>query len=377
VPPRILISGYYGFDNLGDEALLQVIVSQVRARHPYAEIDVLSAKPEMTSHALGVTATPRADFRAVLQAIDRADVVLSGGGGLLQNATSLRSLLYYTGIIRSAVRAHKRTMIFAQSIGPLDFLGRRVVRQSCRGLAAATVRDERSRVLLASLLRGLPVRRTADPVFLIDAEPGDADLARQGLGAGSDPLVLVSVRPFGNFGEGSARIAEAVDRLASAHGARVGFVPFAGPADAEACTVVMRKCRSNPTLLPVDDIASAVRIFARARLVIGMRLHALILSVRLGVPFMAVAYDPKVSALSEDIAYPLDPLWTAGEKRRGPPAAELADEAWRRRDELAALVREAAERLRVLALENFAVLDHVLAEAGRPHAGGNEGLAFT
>lgn len=375
--PRILLSGYYGFDNLGDEALLQIIVSHVRERHPYAEIDVLSAQPEVTSHALGVESTPRGDFRAVLRAIDRSDVVLSGGGGLLQNATSLKSLLYYTGIIRSAVRARKRTMIFAQSIGPLDFVGRRVVGQSVRGLAAITVRDERSRALLASLVSAPPVQRTADPVFLIDAPEEDQDLSAYGLGAGSDPLVLVSVRPLGNFGDGAARIAEAVDRLATAHGARVGFVPFGGPPDAEACAVVMRKCRSNPTLLPVSDIATAASIFARARLVIGMRLHALILAVRFGVPFLAVAYDPKVTALSDDVAYPLEPLWAAGEKRRKSSAADLADEAWRRRDELATIVRTAAQRMRGLALDNFLVLDRVLAEAGRPPGGGNEGLAFT
>jgi polysaccharide pyruvyl transferase CsaB len=375
---RFLLSGYYGFDNLGDEALLQIIVAQLRDRYPYAAIEVLSAKPEMTRHALGVDATPRADFRAVLGAIERADVVLSGGGGLLQNATSLKSLLYYAGIIRSAVRAGKPTIVFAQSIGPLDFVGRQIVRESCRGIAAATVRDARSQALLAPLLPGVRVERTADPVFLIDLPAERDDLANHGLGAGSDPLVLVSVRPWRNFGDGAGRVAEAVDRLASAHGARIGFVAFGGPADAEACTVVMRKCRTNPTLLPVDGVAELLHMFARARLVIGMRLHSLILAIRLGVPFIAVSYDPKISAMCEDIGYPLAPLWTAGERRLKTAApTELADEAWSRRDELAGLTRSAAERMRSLALENFTVLERTLSQVGGPRDGRAEGKAFT
>ena len=373
---RFLLSGYYGFGNLGDEALLQVIVAQLRERYPYAEIEVLSATPEQTRHELRVDATPRADPRAVLGAINRSDIVLSGGGGLLQNATSLRSLLYYAGIIRSAIRAAKPTMIFAQSIGPLDFVGRQVVKNTCRGLRAATVRDERSRALLAPLLSDVEVQMTADPVFLIDAQDDGEALELQGLGAQSDPLVLVSVRPWKTFETCATRIAAAVDRLANAYGARVGFVPFAGPPDAEACTIVMRKCRSNPTLLPVSDVGSVVRMFARARLVIGMRLHALIIAIRLGIPFLAVAYDPKVDGLCEDIGYPLPPLWSAT-RTSGKPAPALADAAWERRDELAGLVRGAAETMRRRALDGFTVLDRVVAEGGRRRGGRNEGMAST
>ncbi len=148
----MLVSGYYGFGNLGDEALLEVIVQRLRATFAPARIEVLSATPQRTAAAYGVEATSRWDWRAVRAAIARADVVLSGGGGLLQNATSFRSLLYYAAILREAARAGRKTMIFAQSIGPLDRLGRLTVRRFCRGVQRATVRDERSRTLLSDLL---------------------------------------------------------------------------------------------------------------------------------------------------------------------------------------------------------------------------------
>ena len=72
---RVLLSGYYGFDNLGDDALLQIIVSQLKTRYPHATIDALSAKPENTAHELGIEATPRWDQGAIRDAIGRADVV--------------------------------------------------------------------------------------------------------------------------------------------------------------------------------------------------------------------------------------------------------------------------------------------------------------
>ena len=80
---RAVISGYYGFGNLGDEALLDIIVARLRARFPSLELDVLSATPIQTAERLGVTATPRWDSGAVRAAIDRSDVVISGGGGML------------------------------------------------------------------------------------------------------------------------------------------------------------------------------------------------------------------------------------------------------------------------------------------------------
>ena len=359
--PRFLLSGYYGFGNLGDEALLQVIVERLRARWPGCGIDVLSAQPEATARTYAVDSTPRADVPRVREAIARADVVLSGGGGLLQNVTSLRSLLYYCGVIRSALRAKKPTMVFAQSIGPLDLWGRGMVRFLCGGLSAATVRDERSRALLASLIPGTPIERTADPVFLFTPGSEPLDLAAEGIVDDGTPLVVVSVRPWSGS-EGTAQaLAAAVDRLAGLHGARVAFLPLGGPPDAEASTAVIRRCASHPVLLPDYPLAQAAQVIGRASLVIGMRLHALIIAARLGVPFTALPYDPKVEALLEDLRYPIEPLFVPG--RIAPDPREVArriDEAWEKRAALARHLAAIRPEVEQLAERNFDVLDELV-----------------
>ena len=363
---RFLLSGYYGFGNLGDEALLSVIVSQLKSRYPYGEIDVLSAQPEQTAHEMRVEATPRWDAKAVRRAVERADVLLSGGGGLLQNATSLRSLVYYAGIIRAAARANRKAMIFAQSIGPLDFWGRTLVKECCKGVNAATVRDKRSVQVLAPLLApGTTLERTADPVFLYDAPEEDIDLASEGLGPQTDPLVIVSVRKAAGMKDRLDIVARAVDRLAKEHDARVAFLPIGGAPDAEVSTLVIRKCKSAPVLLPECSLERAANIIRRSRAVLGMRLHALILAARYGVPFLAMPYDPKVSALCDDLAYPMKPLFTLNPP--GPkPALEsvdtMIDDFWSRLDTLASHLHDAGERLREMASRNFEVLDELLAE---------------
>ncbi|MHB8178433.1 MAG: polysaccharide pyruvyl transferase CsaB [Vulcanimicrobiaceae bacterium] len=359
---RVVLSGYYGFGNLGDEALLDVTVAQLRTRFPYVEIDVLSAQPHETVNRLQVEATSRWDARAVRASVRRADVLLSGGGGLLQNATSLRSLLYYVGIVHQAVHLKRRAMIFAQSIGPLDPLGRVVVREGCRGVARATVRDARSAKLLQSLLPAVAVEQTADPVFLYDAPDDEFDLEREGLGARSQPFAVLSIRRIAALNDAVALLARAADRLA-AQGVAVAFLPLGGVPDAEAATSVIRKCTSAPMLLPEMSLPRAAAVLARAHVVIGMRLHALILAARYGVPFLAVPYDPKVTALCEDLAYPLPALWTAGEPI--PSAAQvdaLVDRLLEERASLQTHLLARLENVRMAAARNFDIAGELLRE---------------
>jgi|HubBroStandDraft_1064217.scaffolds.fasta_scaffold03794_9 polysaccharide pyruvyl transferase CsaB len=368
--PRFLLSGYYGFGNLGDEALLEIIVGRLRARWPACEVDVLSGDPAQTARSYGVEATPRMDRARVRGAIDRADVVLSGGGGLLQDTTSLRSLLYYSAVIRSAVRAGKPTMIFAQSVGPLDFWGRAVVRTCCKGLTAATVRDERSRTLLRELVPGVPVERTADPVFLFEPGGEPLDLAAEGLADDGTPLVIISIRKWQGAEATAQALAFVVDRLADQYGARVAFLPLGGPSDAEVSTTVIRRCASTPVLLPDYPLAQAAQVIGRASLLIGMRLHALIIAARLGVPFAALPYDPKVASLTTDLHYPLEPLFVPGTPM--PPRDELArrlDDAWARRADLSAHLRAVRSEVERLAERNFDVLDDIVTQTTRKSAG--------
>jgi polysaccharide pyruvyl transferase CsaB len=363
VSARVLVSGYYGFGNLGDEALLEVIVDRLRRTFPSAPIEVLSATPQRTAAAHRVEATPRWDWRAVRAAIRRADVVLSGGGGLLQNDTSLRSLLYYAAILREAVRTGRKAMIFAQSVGPLDLWGRLVVGRLCRGVDRATVRDERSLRLLRRLLPKTPVEQTADPVFLYDAPETGVDLSAEGLGPESGPYAVVSVRRSAGLRDGARAVAHAVDRLAERHGIRTAFLPLGGAADAAVSTDVIRACASAPMLLPECSLEKAAAILRAARVVIGMRLHALVLAARYGVPFLAIPYDPKVSALCEDLEYPLGPLWTPGAQRPSDEQIDaLVDRLVAERERLSASLSERATVVRNAAERNFEVLRELLNE---------------
>jgi polysaccharide pyruvyl transferase WcaK-like protein len=198
-------------------------------------------------------------------------------------------------------------------------------------------------------------------VFLFQPGGEPLDLAAEGLAGDDAPLVVVSVRKWQGGDATAHSLAGAVDHLAGRHGARVAFLPLGGPPDAEVSTTIIRRCASTPVLLPDYALGQAAQVIGRASLVIGMRLHALIIAARLGVPFLALPYDPKVTALLEDLRYPARPLFVPGEP--APTPSEIAariDDAWNRRDELAAHLRSVRGEIERLAARNFDVLNELV-----------------
>ncbi len=346
---RLLLSGYYGFDNFGDEAILQMFVEQWRRRRPNDVLRVLSATPAQTAATFGVEAVPRMAHAAIAQALSDTDSFVSGGGGLLQSSTSLRSLLYYTGLIHEAKRAGRAAVIFAQGIGPLGFTAKHIVRRGCAHVDLAIVRDAASATLLQALLPKVDVRVGADPVFLATDEVSDEAsraLTAEGI-TGLGQLVAVVVRPSRVLDRIGAGIARAVDLLANRYGAQVVFVPFQRPNDVEAAVSIIRRCRTSPVLLGGGyDLATMTALFARCTALIGMRLHSLILAARLGVPFLSVPYDPKITALSDSLHYPLPPLQPGN-------ADEVVDSLWSSRSSLSAKIKEGAAAQAVLASRAF------------------------
>ncbi|MBC5824274.1 MAG: polysaccharide pyruvyl transferase CsaB [Candidatus Eremiobacteraeota bacterium] len=356
-PLRLLLSGYYGFGNFGDEAILRVFIEQWRRRRPHDRLTVLSADPAQTRQRHAVEVVPRSAWGAVRRAIADADVVVSGGGGLLQDATSLRSLAYYAGILREAVRVGRVATIFAQGIGPLSFVGRAIVRRACAGVRVASVRDEESARTLHSLLPAGTVHLGADPVFLCStnqAADAPAPLDRESLNNLNGPLVAVVVRQAPVLAKLARKLAAGIDYLTREYGAQVIFVPFQRPHDVQAAIEVIRLCRSAPVLLGGDyDLPAMASLFSRCSAVVGMRLHALIVATRLAVPFLPISYDPKIEALTRRLRYPVCDL---GHESDG---VILVDGLWRQRPALRALLQSASNELERAAASAFDLLQQL------------------
>ena len=308
---KVLVSGYYGFGNLGDEALLSGLLGGLTARGH--RVTVLSRHPAETRRLHGAEAAPR---KSLLPVLLQHDALLSGGGGLLQDKTSARSLQYYLGVLRLAKALGKRTIVYGQSVGPLSETGKRSVARALRGVRVA-VRDEASRDLLRTL--GVEARLFADAALLL--EPPHT--------APPPPDAPVLLAPRGGY----PVITEALGALAArleAQGVRVSALALQAAEDAPHLEM-MKQTAPGLELLHPDTPEEALGHVANASYVVSARLHGLILAAVAGRPFCGVVYDPKVAAFlgeSGSSAHHLPPdvlgLMNDVLERRGPDIARVA-----------------------------------------------------
>lgn len=342
----VAILGYYGFRNSGDDALLHSIISSLKERKPDIRIAVFSKKPEETARIYKVSSVNRFDYSAACKTLKNTKLFIMGGGSLLQDGTSLRSLYYYTFILNLAKKKCEKTMLYANGVGPFNHRrSKKMVLKALTGVDLITLRDEDSATDLKALgLKDRNIFVTADPVFSLTATSNERsleELERRGISA-DDKFVCVSPRTWGSEPENFPQaFAKMCDYITENHGHKIVFIPMQYPYDAK----IIRNIQSlmkNPSVF-VDSRLSpgdTLSIIKRSDLTIGVRLHLLIYASTVGVPGIGIVYDPKVSSFQRYIGQPyfIDPRsLSAGDY------TSVIDECMRTRVEIAASLTEIAE----------------------------------
>ena len=293
----LLLCGYYGEHNLGDDALLEVLLAQI----PWGSAVVITARDEqLVRQRHGVATVQRRSLRAVLVALAHCRALVLGGGSLLQDSTSFKSLLYYGALITAARVQGKPVVLWGQGLGPLHRRRSRWLVRLLLPLATAICwRDPASAALAASLGRRAPV--AADPVWASQAVPWH----------GQGGPIVVCLRPTPQLGAKEWPVyLEALAALADTADRPVLWLPFHGDQDQTLLTDLQRAgllpetLRARSRQVQVLTPAEAKEVFATAGLVIAMRLHGLILAAVSGAPTAALSYDPKVEAAAQALGCP-------------------------------------------------------------------------
>lgn len=277
---RFLLSGYYGFGNLGDEAILEAICAFLRERGH--EPGVLSAAPGETGQRLRVPAFQRMRLDQVIKGIRWSEAVWSGGGGLLQDRTSSRSLAYYLGVLDLARWLGRPYSIVAQSLGPLSAGGQRRTAARLNRARCVVVRDPRSAAIASNL--GVPATLGADAALLLPAPPL----------APGDALVVV---PRGDQHDCNLRLVALAREW---------------PGERRLLHLSRSDLTSSPDLARVvtrsvfaATLPEAFEALQGAAAVASVRLHGLILAAIAGLPSIGFAYDPKVESFAQEAGIPL------------------------------------------------------------------------
>ena len=286
---KICISGYYGFKNFGDEAILSVLVNHYKNN----DITVFSSDPEFTSKTYNVKSVKSFDIKNVFNELRHCDILISGGGSLLQDVTSLKSLVYYSLIIALAILFNKKVIIFAQGIGPINNkFAQLIVKNLLKQCNIVTVRDEKSLLLLDNWK--VKARLVCDPIYSLDIKPQE-----------KTNTIGIQLRDFKTMNDNLLqKLALLIVTKFSEK--KIEIFSLQESLDLDVCKRFERILKSfNPeikTELVTDDIINRI---SKLEYLIAMRFHAILCAIKSGVKTCAINYDIKVEKLAKDANLPI------------------------------------------------------------------------
>lgn len=300
---KVLISGYYGFDNAGDDTVLFGIISSLQKLYPAIQISVLSNKPKETTALFGIPAYNRWRFTEIMKQLRKTDLLLMGGGSLLQDATSPRSVMYYLSIVTMAKFLKKPVIFYAQGFGPISHpISKVLIKSIVNKVDVITVRDQGSADDMKQLGVTRPIHITADPAVTIRPEDIDLGLSHHRLIQNGKRSMAISIRKWKNEENYKKVIAKMADEMIE-KGWNVYFLPMQYPADvAPSQEIIHHMTRPGAVLLNDKmNFHEIISFIGNMDFILGMRLHSIIIAAVMGVPFVGVSYDPKIDRFIERV----------------------------------------------------------------------------
>lgn len=309
---KILLSGYFGFDNVGDEAILNAMVKGIRREFPDAQIVALSANPALTARKNGIRAVDRMSITAIMKEMKDMDLFISGGGSLFQDVTSKRSILYYLGVVYLAKKIFKKkVMIYSQGIGPVIHEGnRKKMAKLFKQLDAINVRDNQSKLELNSMGVVDNITVTTDTVFSLekpDFQMGKEILEKNGVDT-KKLTVGISVRSWKDC---TPKIIEEMAKTIEGLRAKdmnAVMLPFHFPHDAQVCESIYQKIRLDDSdklkLYVIKELMGEeefLSVMVNMDIMVSMRLHGLIFATVCNAYPIGISYDPKIQSLLEEM----------------------------------------------------------------------------
>lgn len=295
---RIVISGYYGFNNAGDEAMLTAILQALRNHYENLDITVISGNPSKTASAMNVQAIPRFGLWQIIKAVMHADLLISGGGSLLQDVTSWKSMVYYLSIIILAVLFRKKVFLYSQGIGPVRYRVIRILLKKVlnRGVTAITVRDKESKGFLERLGVKTRIYLTADAVLSlppVSKQLGQDILSKAGISF-DKKMIGISVRDWGASSDWMKGFRKYISDLSKRENCQFVFIPMQYPDDGYTSEKLAEGLPNCYILDGPYNIKELLSLTANMDVLVGMRLHALVFSAIHHVPLVGISYDPKI-----------------------------------------------------------------------------------
>lgn len=295
---HVIMSGYFGFSNSGDDAILKSILESFKALDPNLNIKVLSKDPGLTENEYGVPAVDRFKLFDVIKSIKASDMLISGGGSLLQDKTSSRSIWYYLLIMKLAKHYKKKVFVYSNGVGPINKkFNRNFTRRVLNKVDYITLRDIDSYNFIKTIgVNNQNVKVLSDPVFNLK-EASDESI-REKFDINKD-TVLVSVRSWMNDEKLIDELVKFLNYLID-QGKNIVFMPMQMPRDTTISEKIAANLKSSKIIDEKYPVEILMNLMKNADFIVAMRLHAMIYAIHQNLPFIGLSYDPKTETVLKD-----------------------------------------------------------------------------
>lgn len=295
VSKKIIMSGYFGFSNSGDDAILKSIIESFKSLDPDLNIKVLSKDPDLTEREYGVAAVDRFKFFDVRKSLKASDMLISGGGSLLQDKTSSRSIWYYLLIMKLAKRYKKKVFVYSNGVGPINkIFNRNITRRVLNKVDYITLRDKDSYDFIKSIGVNNPnIKVLSDPVF--NLKEASDESVRKKFDINED-TVLVSIRSWMDDEKLISELSKFLNYLID-EGKNIVFMPMQTPRDTTISEKIAANLKSSKIIDEKYPVEILMSLMKNADFIVAMRLHAMIYAIHQNLPFIGLSYDPKTETL--------------------------------------------------------------------------------
>ncbi|NQS92056.1 MAG: glycosyltransferase [Chloroflexi bacterium] len=352
-PKTIFIAGYYGYGNAGDEAILSVIIKDLRAEIPNSRFIVVSGNPQDTKISHGVEAISGKDLQQIIAKMTLCDLVILGGGGLFHDywgfdpdtvlTSNHKGIAFYSSIVLLAFILGKPLMLYAIGVGPLQSeMGKYYTRAITDLAHTVSVRDEDSRKILRTLgVKSNHIHITADPAFRLHLRENRTIIRDQVSQPG--PILGIALRNWdvGVLPDTWERdVAEAIDSFLDSYSGSAVFIPFQEKIETDLDDLsvserVKRRMRNpDQTLILKGDYSPTEKagVITECDLLLGMRMHSIIFAIHTETPVVGICYDPKVQHVMKQAG--IDKYAIDLRELNGHSLASLLESAFCNRDQI-------------------------------------------
>ncbi len=298
---QVVVCGSYGRGNAGDDAILKAVIREIHQVDNNTRICVMSKSPEQTKKRYHVRSIYTFNILKILSSMRRSHLYINGGGSLIQDSTSSRSLYFYLFTLIAAHICGCKVMMYGCGIGP-------VRKKRNRALAARVIQNNVDCITLRDPdsfdeLRVMGVTKpemclAADPTLGI--APADDESVKRALSAeGMDvtkPYLCLAMRNWKGIDEKIDHIAKAADYAAQKYGLGIALIPMERKRDLQIAELIRKKLKSESVIIRGEyDVHTVIGMLSKMRVIMAMRLHALVFGAGQGVATIGIAYDHKVT----------------------------------------------------------------------------------